>query len=85
MHKLSRLRVIHRDLKAGNILLDWEMKLRFQILGLQKYSAQIMLNETLHKEWSAHSKFQETKPLAGIYITSQQYAKIILTCIINHF
>ena len=53
--------------------------------GLAKIFSSNMLNETLHKEWSAHSKFQETKPFMGIYITSQQYAKIILTCIINHF
>jgi serine/threonine protein kinase len=55
LHKLSRLRVIHRDLKAGNILLDWEMKLRFQILGLQKFSTQ-MITKAIQKAQLGHSK-----------------------------
>ncbi|KAF8650959.1 hypothetical protein HU200_063647 [Digitaria exilis] len=46
LHKHSRLRVIHRDLKASNILLDCDITQKFQILGLQKILAQMILKET---------------------------------------
>jgi serine/threonine protein kinase len=38
-HRHSRLRVVHRDLKAGNILLDQDMNPKFQIVAFQEFLA----------------------------------------------
>ncbi|OEL36160.1 Receptor-like serine/threonine-protein kinase SD1-7 [Dichanthelium oligosanthes] len=53
LHKHSRLRVIHRSLKASNILLDQDMNSKIQILGLQEFLALMILKET-QRGWSQH-------------------------------
>ena len=41
LHQYSRLRVIHWDLKASNILLDMDMNPKYQILEWQEFLEKI--------------------------------------------
>lgn len=55
LHQDSRIRIIHRDLKAGNILLDHEMNQKSQTLAPLRVSGEVKVKQ-IQQELSEHCK-----------------------------
>lgn len=51
LHKYSRLKVIHRDLKASNILLDHEMNVKYLTLAWLRIFGVRVLEENTKSCW----------------------------------